>query len=49
MPDVDLLRLLLGDAAVPLAHQPLTELFNLRVERSRYAERSPAQTPGVRQ
>ena len=30
MPDVDLLRLLLGDDAVPLADQPLAELFALR-------------------
>ena len=39
MPDVDLLRLLLGDdAAVSLAHQPLADLFALRASASAFRE-----------
>jgi DNA repair protein RadC len=41
MPDVDLLRLLLGDAAVPLSDQPLAELFALRVGASTFRESVP--------
>ena len=41
MPDVDLLRLLLGDAAVPLSHQPLADLFALRVGGSAFRESVP--------
>lgn len=42
MPDVDLLRLLLGDdTAVPLAHQPLADLFALRASASAFRESVP--------
>ena len=41
MPDDDLLHLLLGDAAVPLAHRPLADLFALWVSASTFRESVP--------